>query len=29
MIPLEEIINVTQTSFAAIDSMKSKDWVKV
>lgn len=29
MIPLEEIINVTQTSFAAIDSMRSKDWVKV
>ena len=28
LIPLNEIINVTRTSFAAIESLKSKKWVK-
>jgi len=29
LIPIEEIINVTKASFAAIESFKTKQWVKV
>ena len=29
LIPIDEIINVTQVSFAAIESMKSRKWIKV
>jgi predicted dehydrogenase len=29
LIPIDEIINVTQASFAAIKSMKTRKWIKV
>jgi len=29
LIPIDEIINVTKASFAAIESMKTREWIKV
>ena len=29
LIPIDEIINVTKASFATIESLKTKKWIKV
>ena len=29
LIPIDEIINVTKASFAAIESMKTRKWIEI